>query len=130
MSQNSESSGYVTHSNAKLNGSGDAGAINGIGKDKNDNKVEMPNPSSSSLKCLEDPTFSFDDPKSSSLSSKSLPVDDSSKKAEVKAESSQAPKKPSYRVLEDPDLTPVPSPRSGASKVPDPMTTSIYQPKQ
>ena len=62
-----------------------------------------------SLKCLEDPTFSFDDPHPSSET-----------------------KKPSYRVLEDPfeaDL--VKKPKNSPYKVledPGMMTTSIYEP--
>lgn len=141
-SENSESSGYVTSSNAKINGAQEA-ASNGIEKDKNDNKIEpvplQPAKSgANNIKCLEDPSFSLDEAKTSSVTS--LPVDTTeitAKKTEVKeAPTTKAPehalapqpKKPSYRVLEDPDLE-IPPPRSG-SMVSDPMTTSIYEPKQ
>ena len=116
-SQNSESSGYVTSSNAKINGTSEA-AVNGIGKDKNDNKIEPVKSTETNLKCLEDPTFSFDEPKSSSLSSRSIPPDTTAKPSEtqeVKAPEAdnvpvqQQPKKPSYRVLEDPDLDIIPT---------------------
>ena len=125
-SENLESSGYVTSSNAKINGAQEA-ASNGIEKDKNDNKIEpvplQPAKSgANNIKCLEDPSFSMDEAKSSSVTSP--PVDASeitAKKAEVKeAPTTKAPehalapqpKKPSYRVLEDPDLD-IPPPRSG-----------------
>ena len=91
---------------------------NGIGKDKNDNKIEPVKSTKTNLKCLEDPTFSFDEPKSSSLSSRSIPPDTTAKPSEtqeVKAPEAenvpvqQQPKKPSYRVLEDPDLDIIPT---------------------
>ena len=86
----------MTHSNAKLNG-----AVNG--KDKNDNAVVDTSAAGTGLQCLEDPTFSFDEP---SQSSKSLPAD---------AAKENAPKRPSYRVLEDPDLDTIP-PRGRINK--------------
>ena len=125
-SENSESSGYVTSSNAKINGAQES-ASNGIEKDKNDNKIEpvpvQPAKSgANNIKCLEDPSLSMDEAKSSSVTS--LPVDAAeitANKTEVKeAPKTKAPeptlapqpKKPSYRVLEDPDLD-IPPPRSG-----------------
>lgn len=80
----------------------ESGAVNG--KDKNDNKVESSSSAAGTgLKCLEDPTFSFDEP---TQSSKSLPVDTAKE---------TGPKRPSYRVLEDPDLNVVP-PRAPGKK--------------
>lgn len=138
-SDNSESSGYVTSSNAKINGAQESTAANGIEKDKNDNKIEpVPlHPAKSgpanNIKSLEDPSFSMDEAKSSSVTS--LPADPAeitAKKTEAKEAPTPTlapqPKKPSYRVLEDPDLD-IPPPRTG-SMVPDPMTTSVYEPKQ
>ena len=101
--------------------------MNGFEKDKNDNSIQPTKSSDSTLKYLEDPTFSFDEPKSSSLSSKSLPVDETAKMPEPVKETptataslqqqpqqQQQPKRPSYRVLEDPDLdTPMIPPRTG-----------------
>jgi len=154
-SNDSDSSGYNT--NTKLNGTQSQPAVNGLEKDKNDNKIQPLKPTDSTITCLEDPTFSFDEPKSSSVSSKSLPVDETAMfgdsapskapvapvapaavpskvpaSAPVPAVPTQVPaqpKRPSYRVLEDPDImTPPPSHRPG-SQIPDPMTTSIYEPK-
>ena len=139
-SNDSDSSGYNT--NTKLNGTQSQPAVNGLEKDKNDNKIQPLKPTDSTITCLEDPTFSFDEPKSSSVSSKSLPVDETAmfgdsapSKAPVAPVAPAAvpskvpasapvptvptqvpaqPKRPSYRVLEDPDImTPPPSHRPG-----------------
>ena len=120
-SQNSESSGYVTGSNAKINGAQESSAANGIDKDKNDNKIEPLHPAKSganNIKCLEDPSFSMTEAKSSSMISP--PVPDITANKEAPAQVTKAPepapapqpKKPSYRVLEDPDLD-IPPPRTG-----------------
>ena len=94
----------MTHSNAKLNGAAvDSGAVNG--KDKNDNKVDS-SAAGTGLKCLEDPTFSFDEP-----SSKSLPADTAKENSKETGQ-----KRPSYRVLEDPDLDVAP-PRAAGKKI-------------
>ena len=95
--------------------------MNGVERDRNDNKVQQPQPvpsnTTSTTKCLEDPNFSFDEPKASKCVDTAKPP----------VESQQAKnKKPSYRVLEDPDIE---IPPAGGFKS-DPMTTSIYQPKQ
>ena len=77
---------------------------------------------SSNIKCLEEPNFSFDEPKASKSAADTakLPVESQPAKN----------KKPSYRVLEDPDIAiPPAKPAAGGFKA-DPMTTSIYQPKQ
>merc|ERR1712106_627304 len=71
----------------------------------------------SNLKCLDDPNFSFDTPISSA---KSAPPSDIHKPT-------NEPKKPSYRVLEDPEDI-VPTKKSSPYKVlEDPMTASFYQ---
>ena len=72
------------------------------------------------MKSLEDPSFSMKEAKSSSVAS--LPADATeitAKKTEAKetppstkAPEAPQPKKPSYRVLEDPDLD-IPPPRTG-----------------
>merc|ERR1719412_3542646 len=120
VSQNSESSGYVTVDAApapapapapeKINGAAKlfGAAVNGIEKDKNDNKIEQPR-------------------KTGAPEAKPLPAEATAKlEAGGEQAGPQQPKRPSYRVLEDPDLDVAPPSRPG----PDPMTTSIYEPKQ
>ena len=107
-------------------------------KDKNDNKTEPIKPKetgkqvpTTNMKCLEDPTFSFDEPKPSSVSVKPIPsVDNTATPSDSKPAESAAgpPKKPSYRVLEDPELD-IPKPKGSPYKVlEDPMTASFYEP--
>ena len=111
---------------AHQNGSNGQGGVNGVERDRNDNKIQQQQQQksgpSSNIKCLEDPNFSFDEPKASKSAGDT---------AKPPAESQPAKnKKPSYRVLEDPDLAiPPAQPAAGGFKA-DPMTTSIYQPKQ
>jgi len=132
----SESSGYVTASSAtaKVNGTTEP-STNGEEKeqkDKNDNKTAPVKPNemgkqTTNLKCLEDPTFSFDEPKPSSVSAKP-PVDTTANPSDSKPAESGPPKKPSYRVLEDPELD-MPKPKGSPYKVlEDPMTASFYEP--
>ena len=132
----SESSGYVTASSAtaKVNGTTEP-STNGEEKeqkDKNDNKTAPIKPNemgkqTTNLKCLEDPTFSFDEPKPSSVSAKP-PVDTTANPSDSKPAESGPPKKPSYRVLEDPELD-MPKPKGSPYKVlEDPMTASFYEP--
>jgi len=132
----SESSGYVTASSAtaKVNGTTEP-STNGEEKeqkDKNDNKTAPIKPNemgkqATNLKCLEDPTFSFDEPKPSSVSAKP-PVDTTANPSDSKPAESGPPKKPSYRVLEDPELD-MPKPKGSPYKVlEDPMTASFYEP--
>ena len=106
--------------NGALNGSKEQG-LNGVERDRNDNKIQQQKSvPSTNMKCLEDPNFSFDEPKSSKCVDTAKPP----------VESQPAKnKKPSYRVLEDPDIEIPPAPQAGGFKS-DPMTTSIYQPKQ
>ena len=137
----SESSGYVTApATARVNGTSEPSS-NGEEKeqkDKNDNKTEPIKPKetgkqvpTTSMKCLEDPTFSFDEPKPSSVSVKPIPsVDNTATPSDSKPAESAAgpPKKPSYRVLEDPELD-IPKPKGSPYKVlEDPMTASFYEP--
>jgi len=137
----SESSGYVTAtSTAKVNGTSEP-SINGEAKekkDKDENKTEPKKPNendkqvpTTNLKCLEDPNFSFDEPKPSSTSVKPIPsVDKTAKPSDSQPADSNAsqPKKPSYRVLEDPELD-IPKPKGSPYKVlEDPMTASFYEP--
>jgi len=133
----SESSGYVTGSStARVNGTTEP-STNGEEKeqkDKNDNKTTPINPKetgkqASNLKCLDDPTFSFDEPKPSSVSLKPS-VDTTFPPSDNKPAESTAspPKKPSYRVLEDPELD-MSKPKGSPYKVlEDPMTASFYEP--
>ena len=95
--------------------------MNGVERDRNDNKIQQQKSvPSTNMKCLEDPNFSFDEPKASKCVDTAKPP----------VESQQAKnKKPSYRVLEDPDIEIPPTGPAGGFKS-DPMTTSIYQPKQ
>ena len=106
VSQNSESSGYVTVEAApapapapeKINGAAKlfGAAVNGIEKDKNDNKIEQPR-------------------KSGGPEAKPLPAEATAKlEAGGEQAGAQQPKRPSYRVLEDPDLDVAPPPRPGA----------------
>jgi len=107
--------------NGALNGSPEPG-LNGVEKDRNDNKVPQ---ESTNIKCLEDPNFSFDEPKASKSE------ETGKANASVPAEGlSQPPKnkKPSYRVLEDPELD-LPGQGGQGGFKSDPMTTSIYQPR-
>jgi len=140
----SESSGYVSAvsapATARVNGTSEP-ATNGDGKeqkDKNDNKTEPAQPkepskqtTSTSLKCLEDPDFSFDEPKSAAVSVAPLPsVENTATPSDNKPVDSASgqPKKPSYRVLEDPELD-LPKPKGSPYKVlEDPMTASFYEP--
>ena len=71
-------------------------------KDKNDNKTEPIKPKetgkqvpTTNMKCLEDPTFSFDEPKPSSVSVKPIPsVDNTATPSDSKpAESAAGPPK-------------------------------------
>ena len=108
VSQNSESSGYVTVEAApapapapapeKINGAAKlfGAAVNGIEKDKNDNKIEQPR-------------------KSGGPEAKPLPAEATAKlEAGGEQAGPQQPKRPSYRVLEDPDLDVAPPSRPGA----------------
>ena len=107
VSQNSESSGYVTVEAApapapapapeKINGAAKlfGAAVNGIEKDKNDNKIEQPR-------------------KSGGPEAKPLPAEATAKLEAGDQAGAQQPKRPSYRVLEDPDLDVAPPPRPGA----------------
>jgi len=137
----SESSGYVTApATARVNGTSEP-STNGEEKeqkDKNDNKTEPMKPKetgkqvpTTNMKCLDDPTFSFDEPKPSSASVKPIPsVDNTATPSDSKPTESAAgpPKKPSYRVLEDPELD-IPKPKGSPYKVlEDPMTASFYEP--
>merc|ERR1712106_171428 len=135
----SESSGYVTAtSTARVNGTSEA-STNGEEKeqkDKNDKKTAAMKPKetgkqvpATNLKCLDDPTFSFDEPKPSSISVKPS-VDTTATPSDSKPAETAAgpPKKPSYRVLEDPELD-MPKPKGSPYKVlEDPMTASFYEP--
>ena len=108
VSQNSESSGYVTVEAAptpapapapapeKINGAAKlfGAAVNGIEKDKNDNKIEQPR-------------------KSGGPEAKPLPAEATAKLEAGEQAGAQQPKRPSYRVLEDPDLDVAPPPRPG-----------------
>ena len=103
--QNSESSGYVTVEAApapapeKINGAAKlfGAAVNGIEKDKNDNKIEQPR-------------------KSGGPEVKPLPAEATAKlEAGGEQAGPQQPKRPSYRVLEDPDLEVAPPSRPGIS---------------
>ena len=111
VSQNSESSGYVTVEAApapapgpapapeKINGAAKlfGAAVNGIEKDKNDNKIEQPR-------------------KSGAAEVKPLPAEATAKlEAGGEQAGPQQPKRPSYRVLEDPDLEVAPPSRPGIS---------------
>lgn len=137
----SESSGYVTApATARVNGTSEP-STNGEEKeqkDKNDNKTEPMKPKetgkqvpTTNMKCLDDPTFSFDEPKPSSANVKPIPsVDNTATPSDSKPAESAAgpPKKPSYRVLEDPELD-IPKPKGSPYKVlEDPMTASFYEP--
>ena len=113
VSQNSESSGYVTVEAAsapapgpapapapeKINGAAKlfGAAVNGIEKDKNDNKREQRR-------------------KSGAPEDKPLPAEATAKlEAGGEQAGPQQPKRPSYRVLEDPDLEVAPPSRPGIS---------------
>ena len=67
---------------------------------------------SSNLKCLEDPNFSFDDstPATTATTATTNPASSESKP------STEAGKKPSYRVLEDPEVN-VAKPKTTGYKV-------------
>ena len=104
-----------------MNGSSENG-VNGAENDRNDNKIQNQQTNS---KCLDDPNFSFDEPKASKQED-TAKISDNQSKAAVESQP-QKNKKPSYRVLEDPELD-LPAPTMGLKS--DPMTTSIYQPKQ
>jgi len=81
---------------------------------------------SSNLKCLEDPNFLFDEaPSHPSNPTANLAASESKGSTEAGGPG----KKPSYRVLEDPDVNPLPKPKTTGYKVlEDPMMTSIYEP--
>ena len=113
-------------------------AAGGISKKKDEDKP------SSNLKCLEDPNFSFDE--APSIPHTTNPTANLAA-SESKPPTEAAGKKPSYRVLEDPDVN-VPKPKTTGYKVvnkvkanviktdpemiskvlEDPMMTSIYEP--
>ena len=78
----------------------------GGGKTKDEEKP------SSNLKCLEDPNFSFDEAPSHPSSNPTANLAVSESKG-----STEAGKKPSYRVLEDPDVNPLPKPKATGYKV-------------
>ena len=71
---------------------------------------------SSNLKCLEDPNFSFDEAPSHPSSHPSSNPTANLAVSESKG-STEAGKKPSYRVLEDPDVNPLPKPKATGYKV-------------
>ena len=82
----------------KINGAAKlfGAAVNGIEKDKNDNKIEQPR-------------------KSGGPEAKPLPAEATAKlEAGGEQAGPQQPKRPSYRVLEDPDLDVAPPSRPGA----------------
>ena len=86
-------------------------------------------PTSSNLKCLDDPNFSFDEAPSSSGLPAPTPVTASQLESKPQESSTQPTRKPSYRVLEDPELELPKPPKSAGYKVlEDPMMTSIYEP--
>ena len=83
----------------KINGAAKlfGAAVNGIEKDKNDNKIEQPR-------------------KSGAAEVKPLPAEATAKlEAGGEQAGPQQPKRPSYRVLEDPDLEVAPPSRPGIS---------------
>ena len=82
----------------------------GGGKTKDEEKP------SSNLKCLEDPNFSFDEAPSHPSSHPSSNPTANLAVSESKG-STEAGKKPSYRVLEDPDVNPLPKPKATGYKV-------------
>ena len=108
-------------------------------------------PNSSNLKCLEDPNFSFDETPAASTTTTTANLASESKPSTESSGAGGAGRKPSYRVLEDPDdLVSVPKPKTTGYKVKssrgfnslkkkiqnnhvsqvleDPMMTSIYEP--
>ena len=70
---------------------------------------------SSNLKCLEDPNFSFDEAPSHPQPASTNPTANLAV-SESKG-STEAGKKPSYRVLEDPDVNPLTKPKTTGYKV-------------
>ena len=82
----------------------------GGGKTKDEEKP------SSNLKCLEDPNFLFDEAPSHPSSHPSSNQTADLAVSESKG-STEAGKKPSYRVLEDPDVNPLPKPKTTGYKV-------------
>ena len=106
--------------NGAMNGSSEAG-VNGVENDRNDNKIQHLDTNS---KCLDDPSFSFDEPKASKQEDIAKSSDNQSKAAA--GNTPQKNKKPSYRVLEEPELDLPAGPLGFKS---DPMTRSMYQPK-
>lgn len=113
-------------------------------------KVSTPAPAESKIpqpiKCLDDPSFSFDEPAKVSSSAPQKEAGDKAEKVEEKVPEpadkdktakpmpSNIPqlKKPSYRVLEDPDID-LPKPMGTPYKVledPSMMTASIYEPSR
>merc|ERR1711953_1538601 len=76
---------------------------------------------SSNLKCLEDPNFSFDDSATATTATTNLGSSESKP-------STEAGKKPSYRVLEDPEVNVAKPKTTGYKVLEDPMMTSIYEP--
>ena len=103
-------------------------------------------PNSSNLKCLEDPNFSFDETPAATTTTNTANLASESKPSTESSGAGGAGRKPSYRVLEDPDdLVSVPKPKTTGYKVKsnsfekvqnnhvsqvleDPMMTSIYEP--
>ena len=70
---------------------------------------------SSNMMCLEDPNFSFDEAPSHPQPSTN-PTANLAANSESKGSTEAAGKKPSYRVLEDPDVS-VPKPKTTGYKV-------------
>lgn len=101
-------------------------------KIRNEEKSKQVTAPASNLKCLEDPNFSFDEPPSASPLVKPSPSVDTTANPASDSKppepSTAQPKKPSYRVLEDPEMD-LPKPKGPGYKVlEDPMMTSIYEP--
>ena len=75
-------------------------------------------PNSSNLKCLEDPNFSFDETPAATTTTTTANLASESKPSTESSGAGGAGKKPSYRVLEDPDdLVSVPKPKTTGYKV-------------
>ena len=75
-------------------------------------------PNSSNLKCLEDPNFSFDETPAASTTTTTANLASESKPSTESSGAGGAGRKPSYRVLEDPeDLVSVPKPKTTGYKV-------------
>ena len=96
---------------------GDGGHMNGA-----EANTEVGASVGTSLKCLEEPSFEFE-ASNETTTAKHAPV-------EATSTSGPPPKKPSYRVLEDPfEAVPPPAKKSPNYRVlEDPMTTAMYDP--